>query len=95
MAKNKPTMADRFNPKFPQIWFAKPSKGMVECILIDEMGNGPNFIRLWVPVKEKDTRDTWLAKVLKRVKKDFGKEIERYSELASNQSPLDKWHVTK
>jgi hypothetical protein len=75
----------------PQVWLGKPSKGMVECVILENFGDGPLAARLWVPCKEVlDTAEhiKVIERVRKRLKQDNGILLEHYSGLASHKHPL-------
>lgn len=75
----------------PQVWLGKPTKGMVECVVLENFREGPLMARLWVPCKEELTPSEYL-KVMERVKKrlklDNGILLEHYSCLHSHKHPL-------
>ena len=78
----------------PQVWLGSPKNGMIECVILENWGDGPLAARLWVPYKgdKYDVREqsAALEKVKKRVKLDFGIELGHYSSLCSKDNPLDK-----
>ena len=75
----------------PQVWLGKPAKGMVECVILENFGDGPLAARLWVPCKEELTpseRLKVMERVKKRLKLDNGILLEHYSGLLSHKHPL-------
>lgn len=68
----------------PQLWRKPQPNGLVEVVVIDNFGKGPNWYRLWVP-NTKHVDDA----IKKRMSSDHQIDLQDWSALYSNTSPLD------
>jgi hypothetical protein len=84
MSKNK--KLDKI--KHPCKWVGKPKNGMVEVVIVDNFGDGPNWWRMWVPHTEKDNMLSINSKVVKRMRSDHNIALEHCSAIMSRENPF-------
>lgn len=72
--------------KSPQLWYQEQKNGLVEAVVIENFGKGPVWYRLWVPAHTDETKVR--NAIVKRMAGDHGIELNGWSRLISNTSPL-------
>ncbi|MNN26924.1 hypothetical protein D3C81_1404450 [compost metagenome] len=72
--------------KNPQLWYQEQKNGLVEAVIIENFGKGPVWYRLWVPANSDDAKVR--NAIVKRMSHDHGIQLDHWSRLLSNTSPL-------
>lgn len=71
--------------KNPQLWYQEQKNGLVEAVVVENFGAGPEWFRIWVPT---NTDEKVRKAIVKRMASDHGIELENWSRLMSNTNPL-------
>lgn len=77
----------------PQLWYQEQKNGLVEAVVVDNFGAGPNWFRLWVPANKDDVK---LQKaIVKRMASDHSIELAHYTRLISQRNPVNDFLLVK
>jgi len=71
----------------PQLWYQEQKNGLVEAVVVENFGAGPNWFRLWVPAQKDQIKVQ--AAIVKRMVHDHGIELKGYTRLISDTNPSD------
>lgn len=75
--------------KNPQLWYQEQKNGLVEAVVVENFGDGPEWFRLWVPANEDDVKVQ--RAIVKRMVHDHKVELVDYSRFISNDNPANKF----
>ena len=71
----------------PQLWYQEQKNGLIEAVVVENFGAGPEWFRLWVPAQKDQIKVQ--AAIVKRMVHDHGIELVNYTRLISTKNPCE------